>query len=186
MAKTRMVVLKGFANWAKIFEQNRDLTGFDNSLADKGGQCSIDLDLDANNLAKLRQVGYKHGGDPSPDNAGHFRVRLKRKWQEQYGGGAPKVFKEDGNVWDFNTDGEVGNGSVVSVIFQVYDTNYKGIVGSRLEEVKVEEHKAYTSTRMSFGNPSTLATETPEVVEEQAPKQKAAPKKAILEDEIPF
>ncbi len=185
MAKTRMVVLKGYANWAKIFEQNRDLTGFDNQLADKGGQCTLDIDLDKENLAKLRQAGYKHGGNPSPDNEGHFRVRLKRKWEEQYGGGAPKVFKADGTTWDFNEDGEVGNGSVVSVIAQVYDTNYKGIIGCRLEEVKVDEHKAYVTSRMSFGNPSSVR-EDDSTPKDSTSKDTKAKAKVELDDEIPF
>lgn len=175
MAKTRMVVLKGYANWAKVFEQNRDLHGFDNQLTDKGGQTTIDMDLDKDNLAKLRQAGYKHGGDASPDNPDHFRVRFKRKWQEQYGGGAPKVFKEDGTPWDWDKDGEIGNGSVVSIIAQVYDTNYKGIIGCRLEEVKVDEHKPYTGTRVTFGNPASV------------PKVEEAKKVTVdLDDDIPF
>ena len=175
MAKTRMVVLKGYANWAKIFEENRDLDGFNNQLTDKGGQTSIDMDLDKDNLAKLRKAGYKHGGNPSPDNEGHFRVRLKRKWEEQYGGGAPKVFKADGTPWDFQKDGEVGNGSVVSVIYQVYDIPRTGGVGGRLEEVKVDEHKEYVTNRITFGNPASI----PKVEESKKVT-------ADLDDDIPF
>ena len=185
MAKTRMVVLKGYANWAKIFEENRDLTGYNNDLADKGGQCTLDIDLDKENLAKLRKAGYKYGGNPSPDNEGHFRVRLKRKWEEQYGGGAPKVFKADGNLWDFHEDGEVGNGSVVSVIYQVFDIPRTGGVGGRLEEVKVDEHKAYVPSRMTFGNPASVR-EDDSTSKDSTPKDTKTKAKAELDDEIPF
>ena len=43
---TRRVKLSGIAYWAKVFPENRDLTGFENALADVGGQTTIDIDLD--------------------------------------------------------------------------------------------------------------------------------------------
>ena len=93
--------------------------------------------------------------------------------------GAPIVVKADGSPWDYDEDGPIGNGSLVEVILSVYDTSRKSIVGTRLDKVKVLEHKEY--------NPDEDEEE-----EEAAPPPKttakAAPaKKAVIEDdEIPF
>ena len=52
---TRKVKLTGFGYWAKSFEDNRDLTGFENALVDIGGQTSIDLDIETVQLDKLKK-----------------------------------------------------------------------------------------------------------------------------------
>lgn len=140
---TRKVKLTGIGYWAKVFEDYRDLTGYENALKDAGGQCTIDVDLDAESMAKLVKSKTMLKGKPSPDNDGLTRVRFKRKWEEAYAGGAPKVVKADGTVWDYDEDGSIGNGSTVDVILNVYDTKRKGIIGTRLEKVKVTKHVEY-------------------------------------------
>jgi hypothetical protein len=140
---TRRVKLSGLAFWCKVFPENRDLTGFENALVDIGGQTTIDMDLDADNMAKLAKSKSMKKGSPSPDNDGLTRVKFTRKWTENYGGGAPDVVKPDGQPWDYDMDGPIGNGSVVEVILSVYDTSRKNIVGTRLDKVKVVEHKPY-------------------------------------------
>jgi hypothetical protein len=174
---TRKVKLTGYGFWAKVFEDNRDLTGFEDALKDSGGQCTIDVDLDGTQLEKLQRSKSMLRGRPSDDTEGHTRIKFKRKWTENYGGGVPTVVKEDGTPWDYDEDGPIGNGSTVEVILSVYDTSRKNIVGTRLEKVKVVVHKEY------------IPDDDEE--EEEAPAPKAAPpkaaaKKAILEDEIPF
>lgn len=179
---TRKVKLTGLGYWAKVFEDNRDLTGFEDALKDVGGQTCIDVDLDDDNLAKLRKSKSMKRGTTSPDNDGLTRVRFTRKWEDQYAGGAPKVVKADGTAWDFDEDGPIGNGSTVEVILSVYDTSRKAIVGTRLEKVKVIEHIAY--------DPDA------DDEEEEAPPPKAAPKGQVrkplpkvpadMDDEIPF
>jgi hypothetical protein len=178
---TRKVKLTGLGYWAKVFEDNRDLTGFENALADSGGQCTIDVDLDAESMAKLNQSKSLLKGKESPDNEGLTRVRFKRKWEETYAGGAPKVVKADGTAWDYDEDGSIGNGSTVEVILNVYDTKRKNIVGTRLEKVKVTNHVEYVPEDDDD--------------EDDAPPPKAAPKSAakpaskpmtIDDDEIPF
>jgi hypothetical protein len=177
---TRKVKLTGIGYWAKVFEDNRDLTGFEDALKESGGQCTIDVDLDAASIAKLNQSKSLLKGKESPEDSSLTRVRFRRKWTEEYGGGAPKVVKADGSVWDYDEDGSIGNGSTVEIILNVYDTKRKGIVGTRLEKVKVTNHVEY--------NPD-------EDDEEDAPPPKAAPKAAakpapkpmtIDEDDIPF
>ena len=172
---TRKVKLTGYAYWAKVFEDNRDKTGFENALVEIGGQTTIDMDLDAENMDKLKKSKSMKRGSPSNDNDGMTRVRFTRKWTEEYGGGEPTVVKADGTKWDYDEDGPIGNGSTVEVVLSVYDTSRKAIVGTRLDKVKVLEHKAY--------NPDGDDDEEEEV--KPAAKAKA-PSKVDLEDEIPF
>lgn len=140
---TRLVKLRGTAYYPKVFESNRDLTGYDNALVDVGGQTTIDVDLDDRHIALLQRSKSMLRGSPSPENAGLTRVKFKRKWQEQYGGGEPKVLRADDTPWDVNTDGMIGNGSEVEVTIAVYDTSRKNIVGTRLDSVKVLNHVPY-------------------------------------------
>ena len=140
---TRKVKLRGYGYWAKVFEDNRDKTGYENALEDIGGQTSIDMDLDEDMMEKLQRSKSMKKGRPSPDNEGMTRVKFTRKWTENYGGGEPKVLTEDGDNWDYDEDGPIGNGSEVEVVLSVYDTSRKNIVGTRLEKVKVVKHVPY-------------------------------------------
>ena len=172
---TRKVKLTGYAYWAKVFEDNRDKTGFENALVEIGGQTTIDMDLDNESMEKLKKSKSMKRGSPSNDNDGMTRVRFTRKWTEEYGGGEPTVVKADGTKWDYDEDGPIGNGSTVEVVLSVYDTSRKAIVGTRLDKVKVLEHKAY--------NPDGDDDEEEEV--KPVAKAKASAKME-LEDEIPF
>lgn len=180
---TRKVKLSGYGYWAKVFEDNRDLTGFEDALKDSGGQCTIDVDLSKEQFLKLQSSKSMLRGKPSEDNEGNTRVRFKRKWTENFGGGAPTVVKADGSPWNFDEDGFIGNGSLVEIILSVYDTSRKNIVGTRLEKVKVLEHKEYNpdeDEEEDEAPPPTAAKVAPVAT-------KVAPKKAVIEDdEIPF
>jgi hypothetical protein len=174
---TRKVKLTGLGYWAKVFEDNRDKTGFEDALVEIGGQTTIDMDLQEDQFEKLKKSQSMLRGKPSTDNSGMTRVRFKRKWTEEYGGGEPVVLKADGTKWDYDEDGAIGNGSTVEVTLAVYDTSRKAIVGTRLEKVKVLEHKPYS--------PDVDDDEDEEPVKAPPPKAKA-PAKELLEDEIPF
>lgn len=175
---TRKVKLTGLGYWAKVFEDHRDLTGYEDALKDSGGQCTIDVDLDASSIAKLNQSKSMLKGKDSPDNDGLTRVRFKRKWTEAYGGGAPKVVKADGSVWDFDEDGSIGNGSTVEIILNVYDTSRKSIVGTRLEKVKVISHVEY--------NPDADEDDAPPPAKASVKAAPKPPQVSIEDDEIPF
>lgn len=172
---TRKVKLTGIGYWMKLFEDNRDKTGYENALADIGGQTCIDMDLDGEQMEKLQKSKSMKRGSPSNDNDGMTRVRFTRKWTEQYGGGEPDVVKADGTKWDYDEDGPIGNGSTVEVTLLVYDTSRKAIVGTRLDKVKVLEHKPY--------NPDG---DEEEAAPAPAAKPQVKSKAAELEDEIPF
>lgn len=177
---TRRVKLTGICYWAKVFPENRDLTGFENALADVGGQTTIDVDLNTENMAKLQKSRSMKKGTASPDNDGLTRVRFTRRWEDKVSGGAPVVVKADGTVWDYDEDGTIGNGSTVEVVLSVYDTSRKSIVGTRLEKVKVLVHKEY--------NPDGEEEEEEETPppEKTAQKPTSKPAPADLDDDIPF
>lgn len=145
---TRLVKLRGIAYYPKVFENNRDLTGYENALVDIGGQTTIDVDLDERHIALLQRSKSLLSGRPSPDNPELTRVKFKRKWQEQYGGGEPKVVRADDTPWDVESDGFIGNGSEVEVTLAVYDTSRRNIVGTRLDKVKVISHVPYEGSKI--------------------------------------
>ena len=57
---TRKVILTGISEWAKVFEQNRDKTGYKPTPEAQGtyeasdGACTIDVILDKDNFSKLK------------------------------------------------------------------------------------------------------------------------------------
>jgi hypothetical protein len=70
--------------------------------------------------------------------------------------GAPVVAKEDGTLWDYDTDGTIGNGSTVEVLLSVYDTRMKSIVGTRLDKVIVLDHVEYIPPQDDGGTSPAL------------------------------
>lgn len=180
---TRRVKLTGTAYWSRVFEDNRDLTGFEDALKDSGGQTTIDVDLDDDNMAKLRKSKSMKRGTSSPDNDGLTRVKFTRKWEDRIAGGAPKVVKADGTVWDFDEDGLIGNGSTVEVTLSVYDTSRKAIVGTRLDKVKVLVHKEYDPDAEDEDDAPAPPPKTQGKVSKPLPK---TPVHDDMDDEIPF
>ena len=138
---TRKVVLTGIAEWAKVFEDNRDMKGFEGAYDEFDGACTIDMILDNENMAKLTASKSMKKGSPDSEGRG-TRVRFIRKFNtgRDWDSGSPVVVKEDGTRWDMDVDGLIGNGSTVMVTLSVYDTSRKSIVGTRLDRVKVLEH----------------------------------------------
>ena len=180
---TRKVKLTGLISWAKVFAENRDLTGFEDALVDIGGQTSVDVEMDSENMAKLSKARSMKKGSPSQDNEGLTRVKFTRKWTENYGGGAPIVTKEDGQPWDYDMDGPIGNGSEGEVILSVYDTSRKGIVGTRLEKIKVTKHKPYVKDEDEDGDEPAP---TPKAVAKPSAAKVQPATTAYIDDDLPF
>ena len=138
---TRKVVLTGIAEWAKVFEDNRDLKGFEGAYEEFDGACTIDMILDKENMDRLSASRSMKKGSPDAEGRG-TRVRFVRKFNtgRDWDSGSPTVLKSAGTKWDMDIDGLIGNGSIVAVTLSVYDTSRKSIVGTRLDRVKVLEH----------------------------------------------
>ena len=141
---TRKIKLTGIAEWARVFESNRDMDGFDGVYRDHDGACTIDLIMDDDNLATLKASRSMKKGTPDAEGRG-TKVKFIRKFNtgKDWDSGAPIVQKSDGSTWDISSDGTIGNGSIVEVDLSVYDTSRPNIVGTRLDKVKVIDHVAY-------------------------------------------
>ena len=136
---TRKVKLSGTAEWAKVFEQNRDMKGYEGAYEAHDGACTIDLLMDADNVAALK--ASRSIKNPKDMGNGQYKVKFIRKFDtgRDWDSGAPVVTHADGTPWNFDTDGPIGNGSSVEVMLSVYDTSYKNRAGTRLDSVKVLE-----------------------------------------------
>jgi len=136
---TRKVKLTGTAEWAKVFEQNRDLTGYEGAYEAHDGACTIDLLMDEANVAALK--ASRSIKQPKDVGNGLFKAKFIRKFNtgRDWDSGAPVVTHADGTPWDFDSDGPIGNGSSVEVMLSVYDTSYKNRAGTRLDSIKVIE-----------------------------------------------
>ena len=141
---TRKIKLTGIAEWARVFETNRDMDGFDGVYRDHDGACTIDIIMDDANLSTLKASRSMKKGTPDAEGRG-TKVKFIRKFNtgKDWDSGAPIVQKSDGSTWDISSDGTIGNGSTVEVELSVYDTSRPNIVGTRLDKVKVVDHVAY-------------------------------------------
>lgn len=133
---TRKVKLVGAAQWAKIFEENRDTEGFEGAFRAHDGATTIDIVLSDSEFAKLKAAGSIKKGTKTED--GDTKVKLTRKWTDRFewASGAPKVTDAEGETLTY-ADGIIPNNSIVEVEVSVYDTSYTNRCGTRLESVKV-------------------------------------------------
>ena len=175
---TRKVKLEGIAEWAKVFEENREMTGYKptpeavGAYEDCNGACKIDIIMNDVNYKKLKaSKSMKTGTDDALDRG--KKVTFVRKFEtgRDWDSGVPIVLKEDDTRWDYEVDGPIGNGSIVEVTLAVYDIKKYGNTGTRLERVKVIDHKPYDpDEEEKFASPP--------------PKKESA--NEIANDEIPF
>ena len=143
---TRKVTLTGISEWAKVFEGNRDLRGFEGTWLNTDGRCTINVILDDKEMATLVASKSMKKGKQDPEGRG-INVKFDRKFDtgRDWDGGVPVVTKADGTKWDYDEDGVIGNGSTVEIKLSVYDTSRKDIFGTRLDRVKVLKHIEYVA-----------------------------------------
>lgn len=130
---TKKVYITGVAQWAKVFERNRDKGEF---FEETDGATTITLILEKEEQKALKDSGSRLRPKVTDDG---ITVTFRRPWVSQIEtlrgkvDGAPQVVDKDGQPWDTNKN--IGNGSLVQVACEVYDTK-KG-TGTRLTGVKV-------------------------------------------------
>lgn len=151
------ITVTGIAQWAKVFEQNRDLEGYQGQWRDTDGRCTIEMILDDNNVERIKAAGCMSSGKDDLEGRGRaFKFTRKFDTPNDWDGGAPAVYKPDGTVWDFEADGPIGNGSEVLVELDVYKNKQYSTVTTRLERVKVMKHVSYDgASGMSGPDPFT-------------------------------
>lgn len=134
-----LIELEGIANWAKVFEFNRDKN---EDFHGEGGAYTVEVQLEKEELDKLTKSGSRLKPKLTDDG---ISIRFKRKHINQSGieefGGPPKVVDADKNP--FPDDTLIGNGSKVKVYVSVYDT--KMGKGTRLEGMQVLDLVEYES-----------------------------------------
>ena len=137
MAKTRNHKLSGVANWARVFEDNRDMNGYEGAYKDHEGGYTIEVVLDNEAMTELQEAGSMKKGKITDDGVSVKFLR-KHKDRFEWASGAPEVIKTDGSPWNFEEDGPINNNSLVTVYVSVYDTSRPAIKGTRLDKVRVD------------------------------------------------
>ena len=141
--KNKYLNLKGKAMWARIFEDNRDMNGWEGNARETDGQYTMNLLLDDEGLYELQRSGSQAADFAKATDDGLHSVKFKRPHVKtnksgdilEWAGGPPKVVHADGKTkWDFEEDGAIGNGSEVEVRINVYKA---GRVGTRLEAIRI-------------------------------------------------
>ena len=158
MGKTTTLKLEGKANWARVFEDNRDMKGFEGAYEECEGAYTLELVLDAENFGKLKASGSMKKGSVDTDG---IKVKFVRKHKGPFPevSGPPKVVKADNSVWDFEKDGAIGNGSDVEISLSVYPVMKGKRFGTRLDKVVVKSAVAFDDTKRpssSYDSEDTL------------------------------
>lgn len=183
----KKVVLEGIAEWAKLFESNRDKVGYNGAYEDTNGRTSVNLILDADNYDLLRKSGSMKRGKPDTEGRG-TSVKVDRKWEsdKDWDSGAPEIYRADGNPWVLEEDGYIGNGSKVRVNLTVTHYPDRGVAATRLDAVKVLELVPFEGGDDAMTKDESGGVGQPKVsTEGPKPKAPTAPTEDI-DDEIPF
>lgn len=207
MAKNTRITLTGTAMYAKVFEHNRDMEGYEGAYEDCGGATTIQLVMTPQEYAKLQQAGTRRKANMVIDDDGNttMSVNFDRKFEVRNRktgkiipnlSGPPKVVDKDNYPWDDSV--LIGNGSEVELTVNVNSFNYKDpetgeskvAIANRLDGVKVLELVEYIPDDDNiYGQPE----EKEEDDTKKAPSKRAARKKVEeveedidLDDEIPF
>ena len=145
------VTTTGPIEWAKIFENNRDLTGYEGSYVPFEGAYTLQQMLSKDEYAKLQAAGTQKQPNQKRLMDAELSIKFERKHKVTrkdgtelpQAGGAPKVTDADGSPWS-EDKGLIGNGSTAEVTNLI--TTFKGGDGkmysrTTMTGVKIIEHK---------------------------------------------
>jgi hypothetical protein len=148
------VTTVGPIEWARIFEDNRDMQGYEGMYAECDGAYTLTQVLDKAQFEKLKKAGSQKKPIGKRLMDGVIAIKFERKHLVktpdgnaiEKAGGAPKVVNASGVAWDTNVDGLIGNGSIAEVTNLL--TSFKGKDGTNicrttLTKVKIIEHLVY-------------------------------------------
>ena len=143
--KASVHYVTGEAQWAKLYEHNKDVFG------GKEFYC-VDLILEAGEADKLKASGTKLKVVKQED--GRFKVRFRRNHLNERipeFGGPPVVINKDGE--DFTA--LIGNGTIITLKYTVYPTAMGN--GTRMEKVRIDNLVEYVRPEDSdIGNNKEL------------------------------
>lgn len=138
MATTyKEVTTVGPIEWARIFEGNRDLEGYQGMYTDSEGAYTLVQVLTKAEFEKLKKAGSVKKPIQSRMMDGQIAIKFERRHivRKKDGeilakaGGAPIVVNKDGQPWT-QEDGLIGNGTIAEVtnLIQVFDiVDEKGV-----------------------------------------------------------
>lgn len=145
------VTTTGPIEWAKIFENNRDMTGYEGSYVPFDGAYTLQQILSKEEYEKLQAAGTQKKPNQKRLMDGELAIKFERKHKVTrkdgtelpQAGGAPKVTDADGSPWS-EDKGLIGNGSTAEVTNLI--TTFKGGDGkmysrTTMTGVKIIEHK---------------------------------------------
>lgn len=152
MSKTKYVEATGEIYYARIFPQNMD----DGDMHEQtSGQYNcVFIPANEGEMSKLTDAGFPEVSNnfkmikPFEVAGGRMGMKLKRNNKHPSiddFGGAPKVLNwtegRGATAWDFDVDGELGNGTQVTVKVSIYTGGRAPV--TRLEGVAVVDHVPY-------------------------------------------
>ena len=152
MAKTTTVAMTGFIEYARVFTENMD-DNMEYHEKTKGQynvnfypETDADFDKFFDGGAPVATMGHDTIKIGNPDRASGKFLKLKRPNVHTSGieafGGAPVVFDfrngESMQKWSFADDGELGNGTKVTVKVSIFGDG--GRASIRLEKIAVLDH----------------------------------------------
>ena len=145
------VTTTGPIEWAKIFENNRDMTGYEGAYVPFEGAYTLQQILSKDEYAKLQAAGTQKKPNQKRLMDGELSLKFERKHKVTrkdgtvlpQAGGAPSVTDADGSPWS-EDKGLIGNGSTAEVTNLI--TTFKGGDGkmysrTTMTGVKIIEHK---------------------------------------------
>lgn len=118
------VTTTGPIEWAKIFENNREMVGYEGVYESCEGAYTVTQVLDKAEFDKLKKAGsQKKFIEKRFMNDGVLAVKFERKHLVKKSdgtpipkaGGAPVVVNKEGKPWNVEVDGLIGNGTVAEV-----------------------------------------------------------------------
>ena len=154
MSKYKEVTTVGPIEWARLFEGNRDKTGYNGQYDDCEGAYTVNQKLSKEEFEKLKKSGSLKRPNQSRMMDGELVVKFERKHLVktkageviEAAGGPPKVLRADGKIWNSEEDGLIGNGSIAEITHLVSPfTAPDGTQSYRtsLVKVKILEHVQY-------------------------------------------
>lgn len=147
MTKYTEVTTTGPIEWAKIFESNRDMSGFEGQYDDCEGAYVLTQVLTKEEFEKLKKAGTQKKPIQRRLMEGEIAIKFERKHlvkkrdgtEIPQAGGAPKVVGPDGKRWDVEEDGLIGNGTIAAVTNLI--TSFKGQDGKMISRTSITKVK---------------------------------------------
>ena len=149
----KSVTTTGPIEWARIFEDNRDLKGYQDAYVECEGAYTLSQILSKEEFQKLQQAGTQKKPVQKRLMDGELVIKYERKHKVVTkdgtvilkAGGPPKVLDAAGKPWTAE-HGAIGNGSVAEVTNLI--STFKGMDGkmysrTSLVEVKIINHIKY-------------------------------------------